>query len=207
MHNHLISPQEIRKWAHEIAYQLDQPGVLVLDEITSTVRNWEEEPYKSDLKFCLASPVTYESVVSNLGMAILYNEINDNGVHPSTTGVLCERCYFPEKKLLSRLEKKGYPLFSKENFVPIKNFDVFGISSYYPLQFLNFPRMFEMSDIPVWSRTESQTILQSFSEVEFRSTIRSQCQTSLIASLLEKEKRSCYMFSILLRNVKMRMVM
>ena len=152
MHLHNVTPEEIKKWVMQNAYQMDSPGVLALQEQTSVIRNWEEEPYKSDLKFCLASPVEYASVVSNLGMAILYQEINQDGKHPTTSGVLCERAYFPEKKLLTRLEKKGWPLFSKETFVPLCNFEVLAFSSYYPLQYFNVPRMLEMSTIPAWAK-------------------------------------------------------
>lgn len=152
MHLHNVTPDEIKKWVMQNAYQMDSPGVLALQEQTSVIRDWNEEPYKSDLKFCLSSPVEYASVVSNLGMAILYQEINQNGKHPTTSGVLCERAYFPEKKLLTRLEKKGWPLFSKETFVPLCNFEVLAFSSYYPLQYFNVPRMLEMSSIPAWAK-------------------------------------------------------
>lgn len=152
MIRHSVSAEEIRSWINANAYQLDSPGVVTLQEQTSVIRDWSKEPYASDLKFCLASPVEYSAVVSNLGMAILYQEINDNGKEPSSTGVLCERAYFPEKKLLTRLNKKSWPIFSKESFQPISNFDVFAISSYYPLQYFNVPRMLEMSGIPAWSK-------------------------------------------------------
>ena len=87
MHNHSVTPETLHSWARSIAYQLDNPGLVTIDEISDVKRDWSKEPYKSDLKFCITSPVEYSAVVSNLGMSILFQEINDNGKDTSSTGV------------------------------------------------------------------------------------------------------------------------
>lgn len=146
-HNHQskFTKEQIKEWAYSIAYQLDNPSVVTLNEITSVVKSWEDNP--DFFKFCFILPVEYSAMVANLGVAILYDELNSR-----KEGVIAERCYFPEKKLLTRLKKEGLPLFSKENFVPLKNFECIAMSSYYPVQYLNVPPILEMSGIPVWSK-------------------------------------------------------
>lgn len=144
-HNSAVTPEQIESWVKSIAYQLDHPSVVTLNEITAHVKDWAQNP--DHIRACHVMPVEYSAMVANLGVAILYDELNAN--HPDC---IAERVYFPEKKLLARLKKEGIPLFSKENFVPLQNFEALMFSSYYPVQYFNVPVMLELSNIPVWSK-------------------------------------------------------
>ena len=135
------SSSQLRKWADSIAYQLDDPAVLVTPEVNSILRDWDDPQFKT--KFCFLLPVQYSAIISNLGIQILYEEGNRR-----EDGIIIERSYFPERKQLRRMEKARIPLFSKETFHKVRDFDIIGFSLFYPVQFLNVPVMLDMAGIP-----------------------------------------------------------
>ncbi len=124
---------ENKIWLDQQLPFLDNPEVLI-PEMNSIVRKKTEE----DVHFCLMAPVSYSAMVANLGFAILYDILNRR-----MKGCLCERFYFPEPKLRRRLKKAGHLFFSKETCTNLREFDIIGFSSYFPLQMLGVPEILE----------------------------------------------------------------
>lgn len=133
-----MSSEEIERWLRSVQADLEEPGVFV-PEMNSIRWDWDAEENKDKPTFAFLIPVPYRGAIANLGINILHEEMN------RYRNQICERIYFPYPKLFRRLIKNNIPLFSNESFHQAKDFDVLGISSYYPLQFLGFPRLIKMS--------------------------------------------------------------
>ena len=62
---------------------------------------------------CMVYADVYEVGQPNLGVAILYNQVN------AQEGMSCERCYLPWKDLSELMREKGVPLLSLEGAAPL----------------------------------------------------------------------------------------
>ena len=133
-----MSSAEIERWLRSVQADLEEPGVFV-PEMNSIRWDWDAEENKDKPTFAFLIPVPYRGAIANLGINILHEEMN------RYRNQICERIYYPYPKLFRRLIKNNIPLFSNESFHQAKDFEVLGISSYYPLQFLGFPRLIKMS--------------------------------------------------------------
>lgn len=144
---------DIRKWVKENQYTLDFPEVFTPD-MNSTTKAWED--YPESVKYCFVSLVEYAAFIANMGVAILYEDLNFR-----QEGIIAERAYYPEPKLRRKISKENIPHFSKETFHPLRDFDVLGFSAYYPLQFFGVPDVLEISGIPYLSvdRTEDHPLI------------------------------------------------
>jgi radical SAM superfamily enzyme YgiQ (UPF0313 family) len=131
-------------WMNEQRPHLDNPEYTT-PEINAYVRDWNIEPWKSATKFCFMAPTPYGMMIANMGIAILYDQLN----HRPEQDVVCERFYYPEDKLSRRLKKHGKRFFSLETCVDLCDFDVIGISSYFPQQMLLMPELMERSGLPI----------------------------------------------------------
>lgn len=140
------TPEEIRAWFKNVQYLLDEPEVFT-PEMNSQTKEWTDE----DIKVGFISPVKYSASIANLGVAILYDIINNR-----VDGAIAERFYYPETKLKKRMDADRIPLFAKESFHQAKDFDILGISSYYPLQYLGFPDIFSMAGLNLFSKDREE---------------------------------------------------
>jgi radical SAM superfamily enzyme YgiQ (UPF0313 family) len=114
-----------------------KPGRYAGGEWNSVVKEWSATP----LKWCLAYADLYEVGMSNLGLRILYEVINDE------PGRLAERCFAPDVDLQALLRKAGLPLWSLETRRPLRDFDVFGVSLGYELTYANLLDMLDLGGI------------------------------------------------------------
>jgi radical SAM family uncharacterized protein len=95
------------------------------------------------LKWCLAYPDLYEIGMSNLGLRILYEVLNDR---PDR---LAERCFAPDLDLQAGLRAGGLPLWSLETRHALADFDVLGVSLGYELTYTNLLDMLDLGGIPI----------------------------------------------------------
>lgn len=144
-----MSSAEIERWLRSVQADLEEPGVFV-PEMNSIRWDWDAEENKDKPTFAFLIPVAYRGSIANLGINILHEEMN------RYRNQICERIYFPYPKLFRRLIKNNIPLFSNESFHQAKDFEVLGISSYYPLQFLAFPRLLKMSGMEPLSKDRKE---------------------------------------------------
>ncbi len=110
---------------------------------------------KVELKTCLMFPDMYEVAISNLGHRILYHILNKD------ERILCDRTYAPAADFAKILQDNNVLLYSSDNFIPLKDFDVIAVSLSYELSYPTMLKMFEMGGIPVKSsqRTENSPII------------------------------------------------
>ena len=93
-------------------------------------------------RFCFCFPDLYEIGMSNLGMQILYSEIN------SHEDLACERCYAPAEDMAALLREAALPLTSLESAIPLKDFDVLGFSVQFELLYTGILYMLDLAGIP-----------------------------------------------------------
>ena len=71
---------------------------------------------------CMIYADTYEVGQPNLGIAILYNELN------KAEGISCERAYLPWVDMSALMRERGVPLLSLESSSPVASFDMVGFT-------------------------------------------------------------------------------
>src|SRR5574344_1671629 len=104
---------------HKSLHECNKPYQYVGGEFLSANKDFDS----ANVKFVMAFPDKYEIGISNLGVRILYNQINKQ------KNFMCDRVYAPEKDFQP---KSLYGLESKQ---PLKNFDAIGFSLQYELSY------------------------------------------------------------------------
>ncbi|MEW5758398.1 MAG: TIGR03960 family B12-binding radical SAM protein [Candidatus Omnitrophota bacterium] len=111
----------------------------------------KKDPKTCDIKFALCFPDIYELGMSYLGLRILYGLLNEQ------KDICCERVFAPADDFEKILRDNKIPLFSLENRVPLKEFDIIGFSLTYELNYTNVLNMLDLSGLPLLSK--DRTIL------------------------------------------------
>lgn len=103
----------------------------------------------ADVKMLLAFPDKYEIGISNLGVRVLYEQVNKCDKY------MADRVYAPEPDF------KPTPLYALESKKYAKEFDVIGFSLQWELAYPTVLKMLEMADIPYKNseRNESHPII------------------------------------------------
>ncbi len=104
-----------------------------------------------DLKVALCYPDTYEIGMSNIGLSILYHLLNDR------SDTACERVYAPWIDMEQKLREKKIPLTSLESALPLRDFDILGISIPYELTYTNILTILNLADIPFYAKDRDES--------------------------------------------------
>jgi radical SAM family uncharacterized protein len=128
-----------------------KPGRYAGGEWNSVQKNWASVA----LKWCFAYPDLYEIGMSNLGLRILYEVLNDR---PDR---LAERCFAPDVDLQTQLRLADLPLWSLETRRALRDFDVLGVSLGYELTYTNLLDMLDLGGVPLTTeeRTEADPLV------------------------------------------------
>ncbi len=103
------------------------------------------------LDMCICFPDVYEVGMSNIGVSILYNMLNEE------EDIVCERCYAPWVDLGDKL-KGNLPLLSIETKKPLKNFDIVSFSLGFELLYTNVLYMLDLAEIPFYSKDRGENM-------------------------------------------------
>ncbi|WP_425060631.1 hypothetical protein SCACP_13660 [Sporomusa carbonis] len=95
------------------------------------------------VNFALAMPDVYEVGMSNLGLKILYQILNDR---PDT---FAERVYAPWVDMEAEMRNAGILLYTLETKRPVAECDIIGFSLQYELSYSNVLNMLDLAGIPV----------------------------------------------------------
>ena len=106
-------------------------------------------------KVAIVYPNTYFVGMSNLGLHIIYEEIN------LRNDSVCERIFLPEKKELEAYDKTKTPLMSVETQRPMHQFDVVAFDVTFEMDYFNIPLMLRHGRVPIFGkdRTEFDPII------------------------------------------------
>ena len=99
----------------------------------------------AEQKVAIIYPNTYFVGMSNLGLHIIYEEIN------LRNDSVCERIFLPEKKELEAYDKTKTPLMSVETQRPMHQFDVVAFDVTFEMDYFHIPLMMHLGRVPVMS--------------------------------------------------------
>jgi len=111
--------------------------------IDHEINSFHKFPKPETINFCLLFPDAYEVGFSHLGIKILYSILNKES--DSTA----DRAYTPWPDFGALLLEHDLPLFGVESKVPLKDFDVIGITLQSELTFTNILYSLDLAKIPL----------------------------------------------------------
>ena len=97
----------------------------------------------AEVRLALTFPDLYELGMSNFGLKILYQIVNNRD------NFLADRAYAPDSDLEKLLRERNLPLWGWECRRPLNQFELVGFSLQYELTYTNVLNMLELSHIPV----------------------------------------------------------
>jgi radical SAM family uncharacterized protein len=127
--------------ANEFLDCLKNPQAYIGGEINSCRREFSRE----NINVCLVFPDSYAIGMSHAGLKILYHLLN------RLQGVHAERAFMPEPENIPIFKQQDMPLFSLENRIPLRDFDLIGFSLLSELNFTNVLQVLDMSGLPLLS--------------------------------------------------------
>ena len=137
----MYSPVEINDYLERILPLVQKPGRYTGGEFNQIVKNWDSVSVHVALLF----PDIYDLGMSNLGLAILYETLNQR------SDVLAERTYSPWFDMEDVLRSNQIPLYSLETKHLIREFDILGISLPYESLYTNALNALDLAGIPIYA--------------------------------------------------------
>ena len=122
-----------------VLHRVSRPARYTGGEWNAVIKDWDS----SEVRVALAYPDIYDIGMSNMGMAILYDILNER------TNVLAERVYAPWIDMSAEMRRADMPLFSLESRRPVSDFDIIGFSLGYELSYTNLLNMLDLAGIPI----------------------------------------------------------
>jgi radical SAM family uncharacterized protein len=146
-----MTPEQIERLLERILPTVQKPGRYTGGELNQVVKDWGN----ISLRMAMAFPDIYDLAMSNLGLAILYDLVNQQD------DMLAERVYTPWTDMQAAMQQSGVPLYSLESKRPIADFDLLAFSLPYETLYTNTLTMLDMAGIPLRSadRTEDHPVV------------------------------------------------
>ncbi len=141
----MLSPAEIESRLERILLKVERPGRYVGGELNMVIKDWG----KIQTKVALVFPDIYDIGVSNVGLKILYDQINQR------EDALAERAYSPWIDMERFMRGAEIPLYSLESKRSLASFDLIGITLPYETLYTNALNILDLAGIPV--RSEERT--------------------------------------------------
>ena len=136
-----LSPEEIEFRIDKILLKVQKPGRYVGGEMNQIVKAWESVATHVAVIF----PDLYDLGLPNLGLAILYDEINHR------KDALAERAYSPWIDMEVEMRNAGIPLYGLESKHALAEFDILAFSLPYETLYTNLLNILDLSGLPVRS--------------------------------------------------------
>src|SRR5512143_2419357 len=141
----MLTPQEIEGRLERILLEVQKPGRYVGGELNTVVKDWD----KVETKVAFVFPDIYDIGVSNVGLKILYDQVNQRD------DALAERAYAPWHDMEDLMRANGIPLYALESKRPLACFDLIGFSLPYETLYTNTLNILDLAGIPVRSADRS----------------------------------------------------
>lgn len=146
MSKNSISPEEINCKLETILYGVQKPGRYTGGEINQIVKDWQADLTRVAFIF----PDLYDIGMSNLGLAILYELVNQR------SDALAERAYVPWTDMEKAMREVRLPLYSLETKHPLADFDIIGFSLPYETLYTNTLNALDLAGIPLFSKDRTE---------------------------------------------------
>ncbi len=141
------TPEKIEASLDKILLKVEKPGRYVGGELNIVCKEWE----KVKIRVALVFPDLYDIGVSNVGLKILYDQINQR------PDALAERAYAPWTDMEALMRADGIPLYSLESKHPLAAFDLIGFSLPYETLYTNTLNILDLAGIPVRAGERRET--------------------------------------------------
>jgi radical SAM family uncharacterized protein len=141
------TPAQIEDELDRILLKVQKPGRYVGGELNSIVKDWESVATKVAFVF----PDIYDIGVSNVGLKILYDQVNQR------EDALAERAYAPWLDMEALMREHGIPLYTLESKRPLADFDIIGFSLPYETLYTNTLNVLDLAGIPIRSADRDET--------------------------------------------------
>ena len=143
----MLTPQQIESKLDRILLKVQKPGRYVGGELNSVQKDWESVAARVALVF----PDIYDIGISNVGLMILYDQINHR------EDALAERAYAPWSDMETLMRAEGIPLYSLESKQPLARFDLIGFTLPYETLYTNALNILDLAGIPVRTNDRDET--------------------------------------------------
>jgi radical SAM family uncharacterized protein len=143
----MLNPEQIEAKLDRILLKVQKPGRYVGGELNSTVKDWNTTLTKVAFVF----PDIYDIGVSNVGLKILYDQVNQR------EDALAERAYAPWLDMEAVMRENGIPLYTLESKHALACFDLIGFTLPYETLYTNALNILDLSGIPLRSRDRDET--------------------------------------------------
>jgi radical SAM family uncharacterized protein len=130
-----------------ILYHVEKPGRYVGGEYNQISKPWDSV----DLHVALAFPDIYDLGQPNLGLAILYDILNQQ------QNTSAERVFAPWTDMEAAMREIDLPLFSLESKTPLAQFEIVGFTLPYESIYTNVLNMLDLARIPLLSKDRDST--------------------------------------------------
>lgn len=137
----MLTPNQIQARLARVLPTVQKPGRYTGGELNQVVKDWAATKTKVALVF----PDIYDLGMSNLGLAILYDLLNQRD------DVLAERAYAPWSDMEAVMRREGIPLYSLESKHALVDFDIIGVSLPYETLYTTTLNVLELGGIPLFS--------------------------------------------------------
>ncbi|MDD2695979.1 MAG: radical SAM protein, partial [Anaerolineales bacterium] len=137
-----MNPAVISGTLERILPVVQKPGRYIGGELNQVVKDWKSTP----LKVALIFPDIYDIGMSNLGLAILYDLINQR------PDALAERAFNPWIDMEREMRQASLPLYSLEGKHALADFDILGFSLPYETLYTNTLNALDLAGIPLFSQ-------------------------------------------------------
>ena len=135
-----------RRVSEEFLPFVEQPGQYIGGEVNQVKKDLTQ----CQVKIALAFPDSYSVGMSHLGLAILYEIVNDMET------VAAERVYCPRRDAEKVMREKGIELFSWESRRAVRGFDILGFSLQYEMCCTNVLTMLDLARISLKAKERGQ---------------------------------------------------
>ena len=137
----MLTADQIESKLDRILLKVQKPGRYVGGELNSVLKDWG----KVETKVAFVFPDIYDIGVSNVGLKILYDQVNQR------QDALAERAYAPWPDMEALMREHGIPLYTLESKRPLACFDLIGVSLPYETLYTNTLNILDLAGIPVRS--------------------------------------------------------
>lgn len=131
----------------KILYHVEKPGRYVGGEHNMVLKEWDSV----QTRIALAFPDLYDLGQANLGLAILYEIINDQA------DLLAERVFSPWHDMEAALREHNIPLFTLESKRAVSEFDILGITLPYESIYTNVLNLLDLAGLPLRAEDRDET--------------------------------------------------
>ncbi|MCI0660466.1 MAG: B12-binding domain-containing radical SAM protein, partial [Acidobacteria bacterium] len=128
---------------------VQKPARYIGGEYNSIEKDWSDP--KIQTRVALVFPDVYDLGMSNLGLAILYDLLNERD------DILAERVYIPWPDMEAEMRAAGLPLYALESRRALDEFDLIGVSLPYEQLYTNVLTMLDMAGMPLLSADRDAT--------------------------------------------------